>query len=178
MKIILIVGPSGAGKDTLLRGARDYFRHSAKIRFVRRYITRPPDINEDNYYIDLPGFLTLNEAGFFVASWNAHSNHYGVARHTFRENTPQATVICSISRTAIEAFERAFPDTVTINVTVPKVILQARLRQRGRENDSQLDHRLARADKPFAARNLVTFDNSRELTTGVNDFINLLDTLR
>ena len=64
MNIILVVGPSGSGKDTLLHSSRRYFAGIDTIAFARRYITRPPDENEDNYYIDAIAFEYLEKGGF------------------------------------------------------------------------------------------------------------------
>jgi ribose 1,5-bisphosphokinase PhnN len=65
MKVILVVGPSGAGKDTLLRAAREHFAAVPSLGFARRYITRPPGVDEDNYYVDEVGFSLLENAAFF-----------------------------------------------------------------------------------------------------------------
>jgi len=41
--LVLVVGPSGAGKDSLLKAAREEFRGDPRIGFARRVITRPAD---------------------------------------------------------------------------------------------------------------------------------------
>ncbi|WP_044416679.1 hypothetical protein [Halarcobacter anaerophilus] len=59
-KIILIVGASGVGKDSLLKSLKG----KININFVKRYITREPDQNENNYYIDDEAFHRLKKMIF------------------------------------------------------------------------------------------------------------------
>ncbi len=61
-KIVLIVGPSGVGKDTLLKEVKKVL---TSVNFVDRYITRKPDENESNYYLDEYSFEILKNNGFF-----------------------------------------------------------------------------------------------------------------
>ncbi len=174
MNIILVVGPSGSGKDTLLRTAAEFFAQQKKISFVPRYITRPPDRNEENYYIDQPGFLHLERTGFFLSTWRAHSNLYGIARHFFVKKDNSETRICSISRDAVADFEAQYPETITIHVTAHRDVLKQRLLGRKREDEKDIKRRLARADRAVKARNLLLFDNSASLEQSSAAFIALL----
>lgn len=54
-KIVLIVGASGVGKDSLLK----IIKSKIDANFVKRYITRIPDENESNYFIDEEAFTIL-----------------------------------------------------------------------------------------------------------------------
>jgi len=45
--LILIVGPSGAGKDTLMNGARKALADDPRVRFVRRVITRNGEMGQE-----------------------------------------------------------------------------------------------------------------------------------
>ncbi len=174
MKVILIVGPSGSGKDTLLRHARKTLVSQHSFIFSKRYITRPPDSNEDNYYVDQYAFEQLRRGGFFVATWEAHNNLYGIPHHIFTTNEASSAIVCSISRTAISDFEKVFTDTITINVTVNDEILRERLTTRGREDTLNVNKRIQRAKLPIQSENLITFDNSAALEESKRGFTSLL----
>ena len=177
MNIILIVGPSGSGKDTLLRLAKEHFRGRRDIAFCKRYITRSPDTNEDNFFVEPEAFRLLKRAGYFVSTWKAHGNHYGIPRHFVAQEREVSSVICSISRLAVEDFEFSFSRVTTLLVTANTEVLRSRLLRRGRENPQDIGDRLLRATAPVHARKLVTFDNSQPLERAKDDFITLLGRL-
>ncbi len=178
MKVILVVGPSGAGKDTLLRAAREHFDGDRSIGFARRYITRPPGVDEDNYYVDEVGFSLLEKAAFFISSWRAHRNCYGVARHEIHQYSGKGSVIASISRSSVADFERVCNAPVTILVTARPEVLEKRLLSRGRESAEKIRDRLHRAQKPLHTKNYISFDNSGDLMQSKNDFIALIARLQ
>jgi len=168
-KIILIVGPSGAGKDTLLRHAKIVLEE--KANFVRRYITREADLNENNYFVDKDAFELLKTNNYFASSWPAHSNLYGIPKKFIKEGLN----IISISRSKIQDFEEQYENVYTINITIPKNILRERLISRGRESLEQIEKRLARSYEKIEAKNLLEFDNSSSQEISKENFIKLLN---
>jgi len=167
IKIVLIVGASGVGKDSLIKSIKD----KLKINFVKRYITREPDQNESNYYVDTQAFKLLKEKNFFVSTWQAHENSYGIARFDIQDGLN----LISISRSAIKDFEQEYKDVTTINITVSRDILEQRLKNRGRETKEQIEKRLNRTYKNIEAKNLIEFDNSEVLETSSKSFLQLLE---
>ncbi len=137
MHCILIVGASGAGKDSLLKAAKAYFTQcnekKPKVHFIPRYIDRIPDQNEANFYIDTQSFEILQD--FFISKWRANSHNYGIAKHCLHKD---GVNIISISRSAIKDFEAYCDNVSVIEVFVPLHILQHRLEQRGREDKAQI----------------------------------------
>ncbi|KIM02484.1 MAG: hypothetical protein KN64_15115 [Sulfurovum sp. AS07-7] len=98
VKIVLIVGASGVGKDTLLKAIQNV----VKANFITRYITRVPDNNESNYYIGKDDFEHLRKSDFFVSSWEAHGNIYGISQTSIKDGLN----IISISREAIKILKK------------------------------------------------------------------------
>ncbi len=174
MNVILVVGPSGSGKDTLLRGAMQHFYANSRIHFVKRYITRKPDTNEDNYYLDREAFTLLEGAGFFISTWQAHNNCYGIAHHCISACHKDATLVCSVSRSVIRDFEIQCDNCTTIFVTAAIEVLKKRLQNRGREEKKDIEKRLSRAKIDVEAKKLITFDNSEDLEHSMAAFNALL----
>lgn len=170
-KIILIVGPSGVGKDTLFRESKKVL--DKKFVFLNRYITRKPCFYENNFYLDEYAFKVLKDNSFFISYWSAHGNYYGVAKNSITNDTN----IISISRSKIKDFENYYDHTFTINITVSKEELRKRLMNRARESKEEIEKRLNRDYEKIEARNLIEFDNSKELEKSVKDFCKLLKSL-
>lgn len=138
--LVLVVGPSGAGKDTLLNAARRTLADDARFRFVRRVITRPADPAGENHE-------PVTEAEFaargFALQWQAHGLRYGVPADIANDIASGVTVVANVSRAVIAEAATRFPVRV-IEVTAPPVILAKRLAARGREAAADIAARLAR----------------------------------
>ena len=133
--LILVVGPSGAGKDTLLDGAREALPH---VRFVRRVITRPAEAGGEAHE-------AVTEAEFakrsFALQWSAHGLRYGIPAEDWAGD---AVVVANVSRGVIAEAAAQFPVHV-IEIVAPPEILAARLAARGRESARDVATRLNRS---------------------------------
>jgi len=170
-KIVLIVGPSGVGKDTLLKEAKKIL--DGNFNFLNRYITRKPCKSEDNFYLDEYAFEILKHNSFFVSTWNAHGNYYGIAKKSIKNGIN----IISISRSKVKDFEKFYDDVYTINISVSKENLRKRLETRGRESKEDIEKRLDRSYQKIESRNLIEFDNSDSLEITSERFVNLLKSI-
>ena len=150
--LFLVVGPSGAGKDTLLDGARQAIAGDDTYVFARRTITRPEDAGgEAHEAVDVSEFEHRIEAGGFLAHWGAHGLRYGIPASVLKELAKGRHVLANISRGAIEQFTEQYSKLVVLEVTAPRDILAARLAARGRESDGDIQRRLDRKAAPFPA---------------------------
>ncbi|MDE2005599.1 MAG: phosphonate metabolism protein/1,5-bisphosphokinase (PRPP-forming) PhnN [Rhodospirillales bacterium] len=138
--LVLVAGPSGAGKDTLIAAAREALAVDPRFRFVRRAITRPADAGgEDHEALTEAEFATRD----FALSWRAHGLRYGIPRDIETDLAAGRIAIANVSRGAVEAAAARYPVRVIL-VTAPPAILAARLAARGREAAADIAARLAR----------------------------------
>jgi ribose 1,5-bisphosphokinase len=138
--IFAVVGPSGAGKDTLILGA---LAARSDLRLVRRVITRPVEAGGEDYDgVSEPEFTLRLDRGEFAHHWQAHGLHYGIPRD---QVIGPGDVIFNGSRAALPDAVRVFPGLRVILVTAPAATLAARLVARGRETQPDMEERLTRA---------------------------------
>ena len=129
MGVFAIVGPSGAGKDTLLAGA---LAARPDLVLLRRVITRPTEAGgEDFDGVTVAEFARRKAAGDFALDWQAHGLFYGIPAALL---DPARDVLFNGSRAALPAAQARFPGLVVIVVTAPVAVLAARLAARGREH--------------------------------------------
>lgn len=134
---VALAGPSGAGKDTLLAGARRLLAGDGRIHFARRVITRPADAGgEEHEHLPESSF----DAADLLLQWRAHGWRYGI-RRAEAERAP--VTVMSLSRTVLEEAARLHP-LLVVEVTAPPAVLAARLAARGREDAAAIGARLAR----------------------------------
>ncbi len=73
-RLILVVGPSGAGKDTLLGIAKAACADCAEVVFARRVITRAASVAEDNEEVSAAVFHDNVARGDYAMHWEAHGH--------------------------------------------------------------------------------------------------------
>ncbi len=165
--LVLVVGPSGAGKDSLLNGARAAFAGDPRIGFVRRVITRPADPGGEDHE---PATEAEFRARPFALSWPAHGLHYGITGEAL---AIAPVAVANVSRGVIAEAVRSFQVRV-IEVTASPTILAARLAARGRENAEDVARRLGRAAAIPAGVVVDRVVNDGALTAGVDQFAAVL----
>jgi phosphonate metabolism protein PhnN/1,5-bisphosphokinase (PRPP-forming) len=178
---VFVCGPSGAGKDTLLRwvdarlaGLRgDRLANSlsrrgaaavAPVVMAQRVITRPVHDSSPHAHCTQAEFDAQLAGGGFAMHWSAHGVHYGIASHYAAAVATGAWVVVNGSRAHVrgllQAFEQSRPTTRAICqtqirlvlVTAPAAVLAQRLADRGREDERDVHARLTRnADEDAAA---------------------------
>jgi ribose 1,5-bisphosphokinase len=143
-RLILVVGPSGAGKDTLLGLAKAACSDHRQIVFPRRVITRQASASEDNEEVSAGTFEAALARDEYAMHWEAHGHRYALSRAIDDEIRAGHTVVANVSRTIIPAMRRAYVEVVVISITAPPTVLAERLAMRSRSSDGNIDHRLGR----------------------------------
>lgn len=143
--LILVVGPSGAGKDTLIAGATARLAGDRRFLFARRAITRPAGAGaEDHEPIERGMFEALRAADGFLLAWEAHGFGYGLPAALDAALAAGTHVVANVSRTVLAEAQGRFPPVAVVAVEAPPELLAARLAARGREQDAAVAARLAR----------------------------------
>jgi ribose 1,5-bisphosphokinase len=175
----VVVGPSGAGKDTLMNLAARHFAGRSDVHFVRRVITRDGDAgNEDHRSVSDADFDAMEQAGAFAVSWEAHGLKYGIPAEVADELARGNLVIANGSRSALYHFQSAFPRLKVINITASRDVLAQRLMARGRESREDVLKRLERSVLTVeGSYDVVDIDNSGTLEEAERAIISVLEAL-
>jgi len=142
---VAIVGPSGAGKDALIRGLGARLGEADGVFYVRRVVTRRADSFEDHETLEESEFLLARERGQFALSWAAHGLFYGVPRDADARIGSGCAVVCNISRAVVADVRARYARSLVVLVTARPETLAARLAARGREGTEGRRERLDRA---------------------------------
>ena len=163
--IVAVVGPSGAGKDSLLRIAMEHFAGRSDVHFVQRVITRPADAGgEAHIYVSQAEFDTMRAQGAFAVDWDAHGLSYGIPASVQEKLALGHLVIANGSRSALPDWARAFPSLLVVNITASPEVLAERLVARGRESREDILRRLNRGSlKVEGDYPVIEIDNSGAL---------------
>jgi phosphonate metabolism protein PhnN/1,5-bisphosphokinase (PRPP-forming) len=170
--LVLVVGPSGSGKDTLMAGAAEALARDTRFRFVRRVVTRPAS-EEDHDVADPAGFSALRDAGGFALHWEAHGLQYGIPADIAADLSAGRIVVANVSRGVLVAAAARFPAAV-IEVTAPEAIRLRRLRTRGREAPADIDARVRRAVERPEGLPVFTIVNDGTVAEGIAAFADFL----
>jgi ribose 1,5-bisphosphokinase len=173
-RLILVVGPSGAGKDTLIGLAQAACADDGHIVFARRVVTREASRFEDNQQVSLEAFQQGIARDEFAMHWEAHGHCYALPRAIDDELRAGCTVVANVSRTVVDAMRRAYADVTVVSITAPPEILTQRLAARGRGSDGPIEHRLSRAVDEAQAAPDVTIINVGSVEDQAGEFVQII----
>jgi phosphonate metabolism protein PhnN/1,5-bisphosphokinase (PRPP-forming) len=169
--LILVVGPSGVGKDALILGAGRQLAQDHRFHFARRIVTRPSQSGaEDHDSMTVTDFRRREAEGGFLLSWDAHGLSYGLPREIAQSRTRGIAVVANVSRRVLDSACRELAPVCVLAVTAPAEILAARLAARGRESDGDILVRLQRS-APALPEGAVEVANDVPLPQAINRFV-------
>lgn len=153
-QLIVISGPSGVGKGTLLN---HLLKRHPEIQVSISATTRQPrpgELNGQHYYfVSRAEFETLVAQGDLLEWAEFAGNCYGTPKAPIVEMVAQAQpVILEIELIGARQVRQSFPNAKQIFVMPPSVdALEARIRDRGQDNEVAIAKRLQRASSELAA---------------------------
>lgn len=155
-KTIVLTGPSGVGKGTLVRSL--LARHPELYLSISTTTRNPRagEIDGKHYY-----FVTKEEFEQAIAAgqlleWAEYAgNYYGTPRDRVEEQLACGrSVLLEIEVVGARQIKQAFPQTLCIFILPPSVSeLERRLRGRGKDPEEAIARRLERAQEELAASN-------------------------
>src|ERR1044072_8121905 len=130
---IYVMGPSGAGKDSLLSFARKHLM-GEPILFAHRYITRPSGNGEEHVALSIEEFAERSVLGVFALEWSSHSLRYGIGIELDAWLARGCTVVVNGSRQHVPHALARYPHAEILHVDDAPHILEARLGAGGRDS--------------------------------------------
>ncbi|MDR3496951.1 MAG: phosphonate metabolism protein/1,5-bisphosphokinase (PRPP-forming) PhnN [Ancalomicrobiaceae bacterium] len=176
---VAVVGPSGAGKDTLLRLAKQRLAGDVSIGFPRRLITRGPDANEDHVPVTEAEFAAALAQRQAAMSWTAHGLGYAVPVEADDLIRSGGIAVVNVSRRAVTIAAARYRRLAVVVVTAPPEVLAERLSKRGREDAGAVIGRLARADDDVPdVGDVMTINNVGDPAEGAEALVSLIRRLK
>lgn len=171
--LVLVIGPSGVGKDTLISGARHALDADKRFSFVRRLVTRPTDLDlEDHLSIEPDEFAEALLNDRLALHWEAHGLRYALPINLDTDLALGRIVIANVSRHVVPVAIAKYPNCRVVLITAEISLRADRLVRRGRENRDQITARLAREGAALPAEvSPVVIDNSNSVGIGVTAFV-------
>lgn len=148
---ILVSGPSGVGKSTLIVAALA----TGRARLAVSATTRDPRAGERDgvhyHFLDAAAFERLRDEGGFLEWAEVHGRHYGTPRSELSAGAEEV-VILDVDVQGFRSLRATDLTFTSIFIAPPDLeTLAARLRERGTENEDRLARRLAAASRELDA---------------------------
>jgi ribose 1,5-bisphosphokinase len=174
-RFVLVVGPSGAGKDTVIAGVKTVCASNPAVVFPRRVVTRPATEAEDHDSLQEPAFDRAVANGDFAFWWQAHGLKYGIPCNASDDVRAGRTVVCNVSRAVVGEVRARYARVDAVLVTAPLNILSARLVGRSRQTDGPLTQRIERNASFESFRADYVIDNVGAADAAVKSLLDFID---
>jgi ribose 1,5-bisphosphokinase len=177
-KLYFLVGPSGVGKDSVLRRLKTHFYSDTQPLVAHRYITRPSRQQDENH-IELSefDFQRRSESGLFLFEWNSHGYRYAVGREIKKWLKSGNSVIVNGSREYLAQARQCYKDLIPVWMHVSEDVLRERLLQRGRESTEEIETRLKRNRElaTLKPKDGVYIDNNQTVEDTIGQLLSLME---
>lgn len=145
-RLLYFMGPSGAGKDSLLDWLRQHLPAGLPVQWARRTISRPAIPGGEAHESTTPGdHAALRAADAFALHWEANGLAYGVRHGELEPLARGRWLLVNGSRAYLPEALQRYPALVAVHITASPEVLRQRLQARGRENADEVEQRVQRA---------------------------------
>lgn len=154
-RLIVITGPSGVGKGTLVRAL---LKRHPELQLSISATTREPRPGEidgiDYHFLSREEFETAIAAGEFLEWAEYAGNYYGTPRVAVEEMLVAGKwIVLEIEVVGARSIQKSFPDALRVFVVPPSMEeLERRLRARGKDSEDAIQRRLEHAEAEIAAK--------------------------
>ncbi len=153
-RLIVVTGPSGVGKGTLLKLL---FERHPDLYFSISVTTRAPRSGETDgkeyYFVSRERFEAMISSDELLEWAEFAGNFYGTPRSTIVQQVQQnRSIVLEIELAGARQVRTTFPEALQIFILPPSIeVLETRLRKRGKDEEAAIARRLQAAEKEIAA---------------------------
>jgi guanylate kinase len=157
--LIVLSGPSGAGKDAILIRMKEL---GVPFHYVVTSTTRPPRTGEKDgveySFVSESGFHEMLQRGDLIESAKVYGYWYGVPKQEVKQALDEGKdVVLKIDVQGAATIRNLLPGAVLVFLTLPSLEeYELRLRQRKTETDTDLKVRLGKVNEEV--RSMLIFD--------------------
>ncbi len=147
-RLVILSGPSGVGKDTLIEAWR---ARNPRVQKVVAYTTRPPREGEqdgrDYHFVTIPTFLLMADSGKFLEWKIVHGNYYATPLSDMEAMLAEGKIaILKIDVHGAIAAMDLRTDAISIFIQPPSwAELESRIRGRALDSPDVIEKRLDNA---------------------------------
>lgn len=169
-RLVYVVGPSGAGKDSVLGALRASWPDCLAAHWARRTITRPETAGGERHEaVDAAGFERLLAQGAFAQHWVANGLSYGVRQSELQPLACGLWVFVNGSRGYLPQLLRRWSSATVVHIGAAPEVLQQRLQARGRETAAAQAARLQRDPQSPLPAGSICIQNDGALQTAADE---------
>lgn len=163
-RVVLVVGPSGAGKDAVLREVARRLAQDSRFLFPTRIVTREASLAEAHDTLTPAEFSEQLAAGRFALHWQAHGLQYAIPSAIDNAVRQGMCVVFNTSRSIVGNARARYLAATIVMIDAPLHVRASRLAERNREPREEVELRLARTVAGFDARDAdLVIDNAGPL---------------
>lgn len=159
-KLFVISAPSGGGKSTI---TRELIKKVPGLSFSISVTTRKPRPGERNgkdyFFVTEKEFENIKKEKGFLEFANVHGYWYGTPKKFIEDHLKKGKdILLDIDIQGGKQIKKIYPESILVFIVPPSFkVLEARLRERGKDDDASIQKRLKRAKEEIKEASLYDY---------------------